>query len=72
MLPTLVLEQYQSERTVVVSGDRLMYSDHVKCLVALLLILKLDSVLCYKQAPPNTPECIAVGKYSYIIACVIV
>lgn len=63
MLPTLVLEQYVSERSVVVNGDRLMYSDHVKCLVALLLILKLDTVLCYKQAPPNTSECLDAGKF---------
>ncbi|XP_046679209.1 probable E3 ubiquitin-protein ligase HERC1 [Homalodisca vitripennis] len=55
-LPALVLELWRSERPAVVSGDRLTYSDHLKCLVSLVLALRLDHVLCYRQAPPNTAE----------------
>lgn len=61
-LPTLVADQYHAERPSVVSGDRLTFSDHLKCLVSLLLTLQLDTVLCYKQAPPNVLEAQALGR----------
>lgn len=63
-LPTLVADQWRHERPAVTSGDRLTYSDHLKCLVSLVLTLRLDTVLCYKQAPPNSLEAQALGRRS--------
>jgi E3 ubiquitin-protein ligase HERC1 len=61
-LPTLLQEQYQYEKPLVVSGEQLLHSSHLKCLAALILVLRLDKVLCYQPVPPNHDECFAVGK----------
>ncbi|XP_054287973.1 probable E3 ubiquitin-protein ligase HERC1 [Macrosteles quadrilineatus] len=60
VLPSVVLDLYRAERPSVVNGERLMYSDHIKCLVSLMLALRLDSVLCFKQAPPNSVDATAL------------
>lgn len=65
-LPGVVLELWRAERPSVVSGERLTFSDHVKCLVSLMLALQLDQVLCYKQVPPNSPDARALGQYTYV------
>jgi E3 ubiquitin-protein ligase HERC1 len=61
-LPTLLQEQYQYEKPLVVSGEQLLHSCHLKCLAALILVLRLDKVLCYQPVPPNHDECFSVGK----------
>jgi len=61
-LPTLLQEQYQYEKPLVVSGEQLLHSGHLKCLAALVLVLRLDKVLCYQPMPPNHDEHFSVGK----------
>ncbi|XP_069694063.1 probable E3 ubiquitin-protein ligase HERC1 isoform X1 [Periplaneta americana] len=56
VLPTLLQEQYQYEKPLVVSGEQLLHSGHLKCLAALVLVLRLDKVLCYQPVPPNHDE----------------
>ena len=63
-LPTLLQEQYQYEKPLVVSGEQLLHSGHLKCLTALVLVLRLDKVLCYHPVPPNHDEHLTVGKYT--------
>ncbi|XP_021933596.1 probable E3 ubiquitin-protein ligase HERC1 isoform X3 [Zootermopsis nevadensis] len=52
-LPTLLQEQYQYEKPLVVSGEQLLHSGYLKCLASLVLVLQLDKVLCYRPVPPN-------------------
>lgn len=61
-LPTLLQEQYQYEKPLVLSGEQLLHSGHLKCLAALVLVLRLDRVLCYQPVPPNHEEHFSVGK----------
>jgi hypothetical protein len=61
-LPTLLQEQYQYEKPLVVSGEQLLHSGYLKCLAALVLVLQLDKVLCYKPVAPNHDEYCSVGK----------
>ncbi|KAE8748468.1 hypothetical protein FOCC_FOCC004763 [Frankliniella occidentalis] len=55
-LPHILSQQYLYERPFVACGEQLLHSDHLKCLIALALVLQLDKVLCYKPAPPNIGE----------------
>jgi hypothetical protein len=65
-LPNLLQEQYQYEKPLVVSGEQLLHSGYLKCLAALVLVLRLDKVLCYQPVPPNHDEHLSVGKlYGY-------
>lgn len=59
-LPTLLQEQYQYEKPLVVSGEQLLHSCYLKCLAALVLVLRLDKVLCYQPVPPNHDEYFSV------------
>ncbi|XP_046401290.1 probable E3 ubiquitin-protein ligase HERC1 isoform X2 [Ischnura elegans] len=52
-LPSIMQEQYQYEKSLVMNGDQLVHSMHLKCLAALALSLRLDEVLCYPLQPPN-------------------
>ncbi|XP_068081364.1 probable E3 ubiquitin-protein ligase HERC1 [Anabrus simplex] len=54
VLPMLVQNQYMHEKPLVVSGEQLLHSDHLKCLAALVLTLELDRVLCYQAVPLNS------------------
>ncbi|KAK7862054.1 hypothetical protein R5R35_011478 [Gryllus longicercus] len=54
--PALLREQYQYEKPLVVSGEQLLHSDHLKCLAALALALQLDHVLCLQLSPPNCTQ----------------
>ncbi|XP_075226553.1 putative E3 ubiquitin-protein ligase HERC1 isoform X4 [Lycorma delicatula] len=68
-LPTLLSAQYRSEISAVETGDQLTHSDHLKCLVALALALKLDTALCYQLAPPNVAEASAVvNDWSWLLS----
>lgn len=61
-LQHILSEQYLYERPYVACGEQLLHSDHLKCLIALALVLQLDKVLCYKPAPPNNGEHETLGK----------
>lgn len=61
-MPHILSQQYLYERPYVACGEQLLHSDHLKCLVALALVLHLDKVLCYKPAPPNNVEHETLGK----------
>lgn len=61
-LPTLLQEQYQYEKPLVVSGEQLLHSGYLKCLASLVLVLQLDKVLCYRPVPPNHDKHSSVGK----------
>jgi len=61
-LPTLLQDQYQYEKPLVLSGEQLLHSGHLKCLAALVLVLRLDRVLCYQPVPPNHEDHFSVGK----------
>lgn len=69
-LPTLLQEQYQYEKPLVVSGEQLLHSCHLKCLAALVLLLRLDKVLCYQPVPPNHDEYFSLGKLQNCILSV--
>ncbi|KAG8223097.1 hypothetical protein J437_LFUL002045 [Ladona fulva] len=53
LLPTILQEQYQYEKSSVMNGEQLVHSMHLKCLAALALFLRLDEVICYPVLPPN-------------------
>uniref|UniRef100_T1HDJ6 Uncharacterized protein n=1 Tax=Rhodnius prolixus TaxID=13249 RepID=T1HDJ6_RHOPR len=53
-LPHLLRSQHLYETPDVSSGQQLMYSAHLKCLLGLVLSLGLDNVLCKQASPPNT------------------
>ncbi|ESP05641.1 hypothetical protein LOTGIDRAFT_181433 [Lottia gigantea] len=50
-LPDLLQEQYQHEKPMVFSGDQLMFSQYLQCLVTLVVGLSLDTALCYTPTP---------------------
>lgn len=64
-LPHILSQQYLYERPYVACGEQLLHSDHLKCLIALALVLNLDKVLCYKPIPPNSGENETLGKSSF-------
>jgi hypothetical protein len=69
-LPALLQDQYQYEKPLVVSGEQLLHSSHLKCLTALVLVLRLDKVLCYQAVPPNHDEHLTVGMSpAYFVIC---
>lgn len=61
-LPSILQDQYLYEKPLVVSGEQLVHSNYLKCLTALALSLKLDRILCYVPAPPNTDAKLNRGK----------
>lgn len=72
-LPSLVLEQYQYEKPVVMSGDQLMHSDYLKALCSLVVALKLDEILCYQPVPPHHRSCcdssqLLVSEWQWVLA----
>ncbi|KAL0271708.1 UNVERIFIED_CONTAM: hypothetical protein PYX00_008714 [Menopon gallinae] len=46
LLPTILLQQYNYEKSLLATGDQLMHSNVLKCLINLVLVLKLDGILC--------------------------
>lgn len=48
-----MFKQYNYETPFVNSGKHLIYSDYLKCLVALALSLSFEKALCYNRSPPN-------------------
>lgn len=52
-LPVHMFKQYNYENPYVSSGKHLIYSDYLKCLVALALSLSFEKALCYNRSPPN-------------------
>lgn len=53
ILPTILLDQYNSEKLAVLTGSNLMHSMYLKSLTSLSLLLDLDKVICYKLKPFN-------------------
>lgn len=62
-LPKILSAQYRCEVNAVETGEQLTHSDHLKCLVALALALKLDTALCYQLSPPNVVESTIIGNF---------
>ncbi|XP_059169765.1 probable E3 ubiquitin-protein ligase HERC1 isoform X3 [Physella acuta] len=50
-LPSMLLEQYQHEKSQVLSGDQLQHSQYLQCLTSMAVSLQLDSALCFSPAP---------------------
>ncbi|XP_050402259.2 probable E3 ubiquitin-protein ligase HERC1 [Patella vulgata] len=65
-LPNMLQEQYLYEKPIVMSGDQLMYSQYLQCLVSMVVGLSLDAALCYTPQPLHhiTEETIQDGIVS--------
>ncbi|BFZ01051.1 hypothetical protein BsWGS_04090 [Bradybaena similaris] len=50
-LPSMLLEQYQHEKTQVTAGDQLQNSQYLQCLTSMAVSLQLDSALCFSPLP---------------------
>ncbi|XP_021370838.1 probable E3 ubiquitin-protein ligase HERC1 isoform X1 [Mizuhopecten yessoensis] len=48
-LPTMLQDQYLSEKPMVVSGHQLVHSSYLQCLASLAVGLSLEHVLCHNQ-----------------------
>lgn len=46
LLPTILQQQYNYEKPLLINGEQLMHSGVLKCLTNLALTLKLDDILC--------------------------
>ncbi|XP_073979432.1 probable E3 ubiquitin-protein ligase HERC1 isoform X3 [Rhodnius prolixus] len=67
-LPHLLRSQHLYETPDVSSGQQLMYSAHLKCLLGLVLSLGLDNVLCKQASPPNTDlPPVLVAEWSWLL-----
>lgn len=66
-LPHLLRSQHLYETPDVSSGQQLMYSAHLKCLLGLVLSLGLDNVLCKQASPPNTDLPPVLGKLNFYL-----
>ncbi|CAL1541385.1 unnamed protein product [Lymnaea stagnalis] len=77
-LPSMLLEQYQYEKSQVIAGDQLQHSQYLQCLTSMAVSLQLDTALCFSPAPlhhrsPETDTEHIVKEWQWLLtyACTI-
>jgi hypothetical protein len=75
-LHLLLGNQYKHEHRLVSTGEQLTYSNHLRSLVSLALLLELDTILSYNNVPINHEEFGQIGNsyefsYTYRLTCIL-